>query len=183
MAGAASCSARTGGRKRISRPTANASPTCEKPPPPTARRDTRPAFPGPCSCISILIFASATFPIPSKRESRDFSHLPPAGACPRAGRRPDPGAGAGTGPLPGRPALAGRPLMLRSAPRVRAEFTLGPRRARTRGRGPRTGSGRVSKHAPRRWSAVFAASANFLTASSAGVTMYSVQPSTSPLPE
>ncbi len=60
-------------------------------------------------------------------------------------------------------------LMLRSAPRVRAEFTLGPRRARTRGRGPRTGSGRVSKHAPRRWSAVFAASATFLTASSAGV--------------
>ena len=57
--------------------------------------------------MSILIFASATFPIPSKRELRDFSHLPPAGACPRAGRRPDPGAGAGTGPLPGRPALAG----------------------------------------------------------------------------
>ncbi len=46
-------------------------------------------------------------------------------------------------------------LMLRSAP-------PGPRFAR-----PEDNSGRVSKHAPPRWSAVFAASANFLRASNA----------------
>jgi len=50
---------------------------------------------------------------PYPYQGSKFRRLPPAGACPRAGRRPDPRAGAGTGPPPrtagprGRSGIAG----------------------------------------------------------------------------
>ena len=59
------------------------------------------------------------------RHPRDPRSGPPELAPAKAGGRP---SGEGSSARPG--------------PRVRPEFTLGPRRARTRGAGPRTGSGR-----------------------------------------